>query len=67
MTDACGPTDEEYGIDRLIAKLQSSHGESLESLIDGIFASIDQFAGPSPQHDDITVLALRRVAQSGVR
>jgi len=40
VTDACGPSDEEYGIDRLIGRLQASSGESLESLIDGIFASI---------------------------
>lgn len=67
VTDACGPLDEEYGIGRLIARLQSNPGEDLDSLIDGIFASIDGFAGPSPQHDDITVLALRRLPRTGVR
>ncbi len=31
VTDACGPSDEEYGIDRLIGRLQASSGESLEA------------------------------------
>lgn len=67
VTDACGPGGEEFGIDRLIARLCQYPGENLDHLVAGIFDAIDAFAGPAPQHDDITVLALRRTSPSGVR
>jgi sigma-B regulation protein RsbU (phosphoserine phosphatase) len=67
VTDAVDPEGEEYGTDRLIEML-ARHGEAgMDSLIDGIFLSIEEFASGQPQHDDITMLALRRVAAGGVR
>ncbi len=67
VTDACGLDGVEYGTERLIERLVRSPGEQLERLVDGVFDSIDSFAGAAPQHDDITVLALRRTRGTGVR
>jgi len=67
VTDACGPGGEEFGVDRLIARLCQHPGEDLDGLVGGIFDAIDAFAASAPQHDDITVLALRRTSLPGVR
>jgi sigma-B regulation protein RsbU (phosphoserine phosphatase) len=67
VTDACGPGGEEYGIERLIDRLRQFPGESLELMVNGVFESIDAFAGAAPQHDDITVLVLRRTGQTGAQ
>jgi sigma-B regulation protein RsbU (phosphoserine phosphatase) len=67
VTDAVDPDGEEYGTERLIGML-ARHGDAgMDSLIDAIFHSLDAFASGQPQHDDITMLALRRDAAGGVR
>jgi sigma-B regulation protein RsbU (phosphoserine phosphatase) len=61
VTDAVDQQGEEYGMDRLIEMLEQRGEADLDELIGDMFRSIDEFASGQAQHDDITMLALRRV------
>jgi sigma-B regulation protein RsbU (phosphoserine phosphatase) len=67
VTDAVDAGGEEYGMDRLMEMLARSGKAGMGVLIDGIFDSIDHFSSGEAQHDDITLLALRRGVVGGVR
>ncbi len=67
VTDAARSDEEEFGIDRLIGLLEPACGGGPRQLVEKIFDAIDTFAAGYPQHDDITVMALRRARHPGVR
>lgn len=67
VTDAMDAQGEEYGIERLMEMLGRGGEAGMDALIDGIFHSIDAFAVGEAQHDDITVLAMRRLSAGDVR
>jgi sigma-B regulation protein RsbU (phosphoserine phosphatase) len=60
VPDACKLNEEEFGMDRLVEVLRSQASEPLETLIDRLFHDIDKFVEGAPQHDDITMLVVRR-------
>ena len=53
---------EEYGIDRLIERLEkeASPQKSLSDVLDGLVAELFAFTGGAAQEDDISILAVRR-------
>jgi sigma-B regulation protein RsbU (phosphoserine phosphatase) len=60
ITECADPTDEEFGIQRLLALLAEHRGHPLQSLLDRIDRAMIEFAAGQPQLDDQTVLLLRR-------
>lgn len=63
-TEAMDVRDEEYGIERMEDFLKRSRLRSCKSMIDGLLEDIQAFAGERQQHDDITVIAFRRMEES---
>ncbi len=58
IDEAFNERAEMYGIERLNDKLQQSGGESIAAAGAGIFQSVEDFAGNTPQSDDITLMLL---------
>ncbi len=63
VTEARSAADEEYGEDRLLAKLQSLQlqGESAGRMVDAIYQEVEQFMTGVQAADDITLVVARRV------
>jgi serine phosphatase RsbU (regulator of sigma subunit) len=59
IPDAMNPREELFGKERLAGLVQAG-GASAASLIGRIRAQVEQFAGETPQYDDITLLAILR-------
>ena len=57
VTEAENPRGEQFGEERMIATLDSSRDAS--SMIDDLFAAVENFTEKHPQSDDITVLVLQ--------
>ena len=58
VTEAANISDELYGMRRLTEVLNRNRSKSPEELLPAIKADIDEFAGDTPQFDDITMLCL---------
>ncbi|MCP4204353.1 MAG: PP2C family protein-serine/threonine phosphatase [bacterium] len=52
-------TDELFGFERLERSLKRHAGGSVQELRRGVLADLDEFTGPGPRDDDLTVLVLR--------
>lgn len=59
VSEARGPQEEEFGEDRLIARLETSAALPPAELLDGIFKDVRGFCGQADQSDDITVTVTR--------
>jgi sigma-B regulation protein RsbU (phosphoserine phosphatase) len=59
VIEAIDQSNKEYGRERLINRLQMSEDPTAPGLIGDIMKDIHQFTLGIPQHDDITMLALR--------
>lgn len=59
VTEAINAQDEQYGIERLMAAVQSMPGRSATEVLDTIIDQVNQFSGQAPQYDDITLMVLR--------
>ncbi|HQR40138.1 MAG TPA: PP2C family protein-serine/threonine phosphatase, partial [Blastocatellia bacterium] len=61
VTEAMDLNSDEYGEARLIAlaKRLSISGATAAAVIDTILADVNAFVGRAPQHDDITLVAIR--------
>jgi sigma-B regulation protein RsbU (phosphoserine phosphatase) len=64
VPDACTLSEQEFGMDRLVAALKEDPLAPAASIIERLFARLDEFAAAAPQYDDITVLVLKRVVAS---
>ncbi len=51
-----------YGTERLLAQLNHGGHQPLDHLLHGVKEDVDHFAGTVEQFDDITMLAIRRMA-----
>lgn len=60
VTEAVNPADEEFGVERLVDILRDSAAEPAARIVDTVLCAVDAFAGAAPQHDDITLLLLKR-------
>jgi sigma-B regulation protein RsbU (phosphoserine phosphatase) len=61
VTEAEDGNDQEFGMDRVIEVLQSHRQQPADAIVEQIVKSIDAFAGTAPQHDDITLMVLKRL------
>ncbi len=64
VPDAQNEGDEEFGEHRLMAIVQEARHHPSAEVVSRVFDAIDQFAGAAPQFDDITLMVLRRTANS---
>ena len=52
--------EDEFGGERLLAHLRRARHKPAQEIVHEIFEEIDTFAGAAPQHDDITLLVVKR-------
>jgi sigma-B regulation protein RsbU (phosphoserine phosphatase) len=62
LTEAFSPEDETFGDERLRQALEKSEIASASGVLNTLEASVNKFMGSMPAADDLTMLALRRVA-----
>jgi sigma-B regulation protein RsbU (phosphoserine phosphatase) len=58
ITEAFNPTDEAYGMPRLIAEIEAHGNGAAAGLVERICRSVADFTGTAPQSDDITLTVL---------
>jgi len=66
ISEAMNPGDEEWGEAALSAAAGAAIPCAAQTLIDTLFAAADAFAAGATQHDDMTVVVVRKVAEGGV-
>ena len=59
VTEAMNAKDEMFGQERLVRLAGTFSGVSSAEVVKCVQEAVDEFAGKAPQHDDITVLAVR--------
>ena len=60
VTEAYDIHENEWGDERLLQTLQPILHENSETIVGKIFDAIDDFAQNAPQHDDITLMIIKR-------
>ncbi len=63
VNEAMNEADEEYSYERLEDYLKENSTGSITDMVDRNLESVKEFAGTTPQSDDITVLALRYLGE----
>jgi len=61
VTEAEDTNDTEFGMERVIDVLRSHRDEPADTIVAQMVSCIDAFAGTAPQHDDITLMVLKRL------
>jgi sigma-B regulation protein RsbU (phosphoserine phosphatase) len=61
VTEASDIHEEDFGMDRVIDVLKSHRDCPAPELADRMMKSIDAFVGSAPQHDDITLMVMKRL------
>jgi phosphoserine phosphatase RsbU/P len=59
LTDAHGPSGAHFGVERLVATFAAQAASDADALIRGLRDVLDEFRGPVPLGDDLTILAAR--------
>ena len=62
LTEAFSPDDDTFGDKRLQKALKLVQTSSARKVLDALEASVNQFMDPLPAADDLTMLALKRIA-----
>lgn len=62
INEAQDAAEEEYGTDRLVASLRRHAARDADGIVEGVIEDLDAFVGDAPQHDDITLLIVKRQA-----
>ena len=60
INEALNEQGEEFGMDRLLQILMETTGSPADKIIQSVFAAIRKFTGSAPQHDDMTIMVVRR-------
>jgi len=53
------PSGEQFGIERMIGVVRTNRKKSAEDIVDKLLQSVRQFAGDTPQRDDITAVLIK--------
>ena len=61
IPDAINEREEQYGLERMLNALNIYKDASMEGLLQGVKADVDDFVGPADQFDDITMLGFRYI------
>jgi sigma-B regulation protein RsbU (phosphoserine phosphatase) len=62
LIEAVNSKDEEYGEQRMFNVLNGGTGATPQELLTRMMADLDEFVGPTPQHDDVTCLLINVTA-----
>jgi serine phosphatase RsbU (regulator of sigma subunit) len=60
VSEAINSAEEEFGTDRLLTVLRRLRDQSARTIVDGVFEAIEYYVGDAPQHDDITLMVIKR-------
>ncbi|MCU0227527.1 MAG: SpoIIE family protein phosphatase [Bryobacterales bacterium] len=60
VSEAVNLADEEFGEQRLLEIVRQLRHLSARTIVDGIFQAIEYHVGDAPQHDDITLMVVKR-------
>jgi sigma-B regulation protein RsbU (phosphoserine phosphatase) len=60
VTEALDANGDEFGQERMIQSIRASASEGAEGVIDRLTADVRNFVGGHPQHDDITLIVVRK-------
>lgn len=64
FTESTNPSGEQYGIERLVHSFEATRGTTPQDAVASCLADLDSFRMNIQSRDDLTVLAIRRVAIS---
>ena len=64
VTEAMNADGEEYGVEKLIAELESQAGKPLTEIDEHVYHKVLEFAGGVQQFDDLTYLSMRYLGAS---
>ncbi|MGB3241429.1 MAG: SpoIIE family protein phosphatase, partial [Candidatus Omnitrophota bacterium] len=59
VTEAMNENEEMFGQGRLVELARSLKGRSAKEIVEAIHSAVMGYAGKAPQHDDITVMAIK--------
>jgi len=59
ITDAVAPDGSDFGMDRLIAVAAAHGGDRPPTLLGHLLDTVEEFVGPTPPNDDVTVAVVR--------
>jgi sigma-B regulation protein RsbU (phosphoserine phosphatase) len=60
VTEAEDNGEEQFGMDRVVDVLRTHRDQPAAGIVDQMLLRLDEFAGTAPQHDDITLMILKR-------
>lgn len=61
ITEAMNEQNDMYGFERLCTAIKKNHGESAETIGTIILEEIEMFAGGAEQHDDMTLIIVKKL------
>jgi len=61
VTEAEDIHEDQFGMDRVIRVLRAHREQPATGIVEQMLRQIDEFAGAAPQHDDITLMVLKRM------
>jgi phosphoserine phosphatase RsbU/P len=61
VTEALDNDGNEFGVERLIAALRASAAQGAQTVVTRAIQDVRDFAGSTPQNDDITLIAIRKI------
>ncbi len=61
VTEALDSAGDEFGVERMTESVRArADGSSAQAIISSVIDDVRNFAGTTPQHDDITLIAIRK-------
>ncbi len=60
VTEALESNGEEFGLERMIQSVRASAPQGAAAIVERVNEDVRTFAGAHPQHDDITLIAIRK-------
>jgi sigma-B regulation protein RsbU (phosphoserine phosphatase) len=61
VTEALDAEGDEFGLERMIQSVQKGAVEGAPAIINRLIEEVRSFIGSQPQHDDITLIAIRKI------
>jgi sigma-B regulation protein RsbU (phosphoserine phosphatase) len=61
VTEALDGGGYEFGMDRMIQSVRASAGQGASAIVTRVIDDVRNFVGAQPQHDDITLIAIRKI------
>ena len=60
MTEALDSSGEEFGVENVTRVIVESAPKGADVVVEHLTAELRKFVGEAPQHDDITLIAIRK-------